>query len=152
MYGILACFTPGQLNRAAGRTTVPKFSLKAGDTTGHVFAPASPVPGDHLLIVERELLGPTTNQKVGTLVAAITFMKILPNDDALLLGTAEHHLNANVKPPAARRGDFGSRFVPIQRRACGLRHRWGNWTTLQSCVRNDDLGSGQDEMYNYDVN
>jgi hypothetical protein len=144
----------GQLNRAAGRTTVPKFSLKAGDTTGHVFAPASPVPGDHLLIVERELLDPTTNQKVGTLVAAITFMKILPNDDALLLGIAEHHLNANVKPPAHagvisvqgsfRFSDAHAVFAIVGGTGQHYSHAFGTMTL--------DQVVGQDEMYNYDVN
>ena len=70
--------------------------------------------GDHLLVVERELLDPTTGQTVGTVLAVYTNIEIILPNDALLLGIAEHHLNANVKPPAARRGDFGSRFVPIQ--------------------------------------
>lgn len=79
---------------------MPKFSLDEGDETGHVFAPANPVPGDHLLIVERELLDPATRQKVGTITASLTFMEVIPAGDALVMGIAEHRLGDNVKPPA----------------------------------------------------
>jgi hypothetical protein len=56
---------------------MPKFTLTGGDPTGHVFRPASPVPSDHLLVVERELLD-HTGQTVGTLLGAFTFLKIIP--------------------------------------------------------------------------
>ena len=58
------------------------FSLNAGDPTGHVFIPANPVPGDHLLVVERELLDPTTGQTVGTVLAVYTYIEIIPPNDA----------------------------------------------------------------------
>jgi len=79
---------------------MPKFSLDEGDTTGHVFGPTNPERGDHLLIVERELLDPTTGQQVGTITAALTYMEIISADDALLVGMAEHRLTDKVKPPA----------------------------------------------------
>lgn len=51
-----------------------QFTLAEGDTTGHVFAPLYPVPGDHLLIVERELL--YKGKKVGTISAVL--MEVFP--------------------------------------------------------------------------
>jgi hypothetical protein len=68
-----------------------QFTLAEGDTTGHVFAPLYPVPGDHLLIVERELL--YKGKKVGSISAVLTFMEVFPPDDAVVLGIAEHHLS-----------------------------------------------------------
>ena len=79
---------------------MPKFILEEGDPTGHIFAPTYPVPGDHLLVVERELLDPGTHQKVATITAVLTFMEVIPPDDALVLGIAEHHLSNKVRPPA----------------------------------------------------
>ena len=56
---------------------MPKFSLNAGDETGHIIPPATVEPGAHLLVVERELLD-HTGQTVGTLLGAFTFLKIIP--------------------------------------------------------------------------
>lgn len=133
---------------------MPKFSLNAGDTTSHVFAPANPVPGDHLLIVERELLDPTTGQKVGTLLAALTFLTTIPPDQSLLLGIAEHHLDASVKPPAHagvisvqgsfRFSDEHAVFAVVGGTGQHYRHAFGTVTL--------DQVPGQQEKFNYDVN
>jgi hypothetical protein len=129
---------------------MPKFSLNEGDETGHVFAPANPVPGDHLLIVERELLDPTTGQKVGTITAVLTFMEIIPPDDALVLGIAEHHLDDGVKPPAKAgvisvQGSF--RFSE-KHPDFSIVGGTGAYRNSRGTVTLDS----QEEKFNYDVN
>ncbi|WP_410787041.1 hypothetical protein [Kribbella sp. C-35] len=128
---------------------MPKFSLIEGDETGHIFAPANPVPGDHLLIVERELLDPTTRQKVGTITAALTFMKIIPPNDALVLGIAEHHLDDSVKHPA-RAGVIsvqGSFRFSDGHPAFSVVGGTGGYSNSRGTVTLDS----QEEKFNYDV-
>jgi hypothetical protein len=131
---------------------MPKFTLNAGDPTGHVFPPANVVPGAHLLVVERELLDPVTGQTVGTLLGAFTFMKIIPPNDALVLGIVQHHLNANVKPPA-RAGVIsvqGTIQFSQDLRFFSIVGGTGHYSHARGTVTLD--ASGQPEIFNYDVN
>ena len=58
-------------------------------------------PGDQLLLIERQLLDPQTQIQVGRLIARLTFMKVLPNNNALVLGNADHHLDMGNHAKAA---------------------------------------------------
>jgi hypothetical protein len=53
---------------------------------------SKPAPGDQLLLLERPLLVPNTNQQFGNLLARITYMRILAGGDVFVLGNAEHRL------------------------------------------------------------
>jgi hypothetical protein len=57
---------------------------------------SKPAPGDQLLLLERPLLVPNTNQQFGNLLARITYMRILAGGDVFVLGNAEHRLNDGV--------------------------------------------------------
>lgn len=57
---------------------------------------SKPAPGDQLLLLERPLLVPNTNQQFGNLLARITYMRILTGGDVFVLGNAEHRLNDGV--------------------------------------------------------
>jgi hypothetical protein len=131
---------------------MPKFTLNAGDPAGHVFPPVNPVPGAHLLVVERELLDPTTDQTVGTLLGAFTFMKIIPPDDALVLGIVQHHLNASVKPPA-QAGVIsvqGSIRFSQDLRVFSIVGGTGHYRDARGTVTLEV--SGRQEKFHYDVN
>ena len=129
---------------------MPKFSLDEGDEAGHIFAPPNPVRGDHLLIVERELLDPATRQKVGTITAALTFMEISPSGDALVLGIAEHHLDDSVKHPAQAGGISvqGSFRLSDEHPVFTMVGGTGGYRNWHGTVTYDSRA----EKFNYDVN
>lgn len=49
-------------------------------------------PGDQLLLVERPLVDPQTNNQVGSFSARLTFMDISPAGDVLFSGNADHQV------------------------------------------------------------
>jgi hypothetical protein len=67
---------------------------KQGDEVFLGADPNNPSPGDQILLVERELVNPQTNVKVGSFNSRLTFMKT--TGVLLFSGNADHELQGGV--------------------------------------------------------